>query len=771
MSRPPDTKPGASRGRAPGARFVGNQAAAAQLPGDVISSHVLEGTVERIIYTNEETAYTIAGLKLKGTRHEVTIVGNLAGLQPQEILRVEGEWFIDRKYGRQFRVEKYTSVLPESAVAIQKYLGSGLIRGIGPAYARRLVDHFGTEIFDIIENDPSRLGEVEGIGKKRIEQIKKSWDEQRAIREILIFLQQYGLPQGLAAKIYRQYGDKAIEQMKRNPYQLALDVRGIGFKTADAMAQKLGIPVESIERCKAGVHFLLQELAGDGHTFYPADPLIEKAIEALGVETPLIVEAINTLKAEGRLVLEVLPDGTRAVYLSHLHRHETAVAELLVRLTNTGKLFPRMHPDREIAALEETFHLKLADNQRIAVRTALGGGVLVVTGGPGTGKTTIIKAILKILGRFGVSVLLAAPTGRAAKRMQELTHVPASTIHRLLQLSPQEGKYLRNAQNPLKCDFLIVDEASMIDISLAHALLRALAPTSSLILVGDVDQLPSVGPGNFLRDVIESGAVPVVRLNQIFRQAQQSLIVTNAHRVNSGQVPVFGPPREGSDGDETRRDFYFIAAEEPEAVLQTIRELVQVRIPAKFGFKPSADIQVLTPMHRGLVGAQNLNREVQQLLNPSGAGVERGGVMFRVGDKVMQTANDYDKDVYNGDVGFVVAIDREDHVLKVNFDGRIVVYEFNALDDLELAYAVTVHKSQGSEYKAVVMPVHTTHYVMLQRNLLYTGITRGKKLVCLVGQKRAVAMAVNNVSAEPRFSALHLRLTELRKQAASPHEL
>lgn len=750
---------------APDAVPAGTRTSEKSPGGAGTSEELLEGTVERIIYTNPENAWTVATVKQMGTRQEVTIVGNLAGLQPQEVLRMEGKWVFDRKYGRQFRVEEYTSVLPETAGAIQKYLGSGLIKGIGPAYAKRLVDHFGVEIFDVIECDPSRLGEVEGIGKKRIDQIKHGWDEHRAIRDILIFLQQYGLPQGLAAKIFKQYGEHAIEQMKKNPYQLALDVRGIGFKTADNMAQKLGIPVESIERCKAGVHFLLQELASDGHCFYPADPLIEKSVEALGVEVSLIVEAINALKAQGHVVLEVLPDGTRAVYLSHLHRHETAVAELLVRLTNTGKLFPRIDAVREMAAFEQGHNFQLAENQKVAVRTALAGGVLVVTGGPGTGKTTIIKSILKIIAKYGVSVLLAAPTGRAAKRMTELTHVPASTIHRLLQLSPQEGKYLRNAQNPLKGDFIIIDESSMIDVGLAHALLRAISPTSSVIFVGDVDQLPSVGPGNFLRDVIESGAVPVVRLNQIFRQAQQSLIVTNAHRVNSGQMPAMGG---GSPEEAAKRDFYFFEAGEPEDALRIIRELVQVRIPAKFGFKPSTDIQVLTPMHRGLVGAQNLNREIQQLLNPAATGVERGGTTLKVGDKVMQTANDYDKDVFNGDVGFVATIDREDHIVKVNFDGRLVTYEFNELDDLELAYAVTVHKSQGSEYKAVVIPVHTTHFMMLQRNLLYTGITRGKKLVCLVGQKRAVAMAVNNVSADPRHSALHLRLGQLRQQMAAP---
>ncbi|MGI8907234.1 MAG: SF1B family DNA helicase RecD2 [Candidatus Sumerlaeaceae bacterium] len=729
---------------------------------------LIEGTVERIIYTNPDTAYTIAGLRPKDSKIEITIVGNLGGLQPQEILRVQGTWIQDKRYGRQFKVEQYTSILPGSGAAIEKYLGSGLIKGIGKTYAKRLVSHFGTEIFDVIEDNPERLGEVDGIGKKRREQITSGWAEHRSIRDLMMFLQQYGLPQGFAPRIYKQYGSDALDQIKRNPYQLALDVRGIGFKSADAIAQKIGIPVESIERSKAGIHYLLQEMASDGHCFYPADPLIAKACEILGVAQALIIEAINALKAQNHIVLDVLPDNTRAVYLRHLHSHESAVAEHLVRLLNTGKLFPKLEVDKELADFESYFKFTLAENQRLAVKDALRGGVLVITGGPGTGKTTIIRAILRILEKSGVSTLLAAPTGRAAKRMHELTRVPASTIHRLLQFSPQEGKYLRNPQNPLRGDFLIIDEASMIDIGLANALLRAVASTSSVIFVGDVDQLPSVGPGNFLLDLIDSGSVPVVRLNEIFRQAQASLIVTNAHRINTGQQPTLNPPK---DTDTTPRDFYFFETADPVQTLNTLLELVHHRIPGKFGLKPQTDIQVLSPMHRGVIGTQNLNREIQQVLNPSGQHLDRGGATFRVGDKVMQMSNNYDRDVFNGDIGFIASIDREDHLVKVNFDGRIVSYEFNDMDELELAYCISIHKSQGSEYKAVVIPIHTTHYVMLQRNLLYTAVTRGKQLVCLVGQRRAVSMAIANVSSEPRFSALDQRLRSLRSAHPSPHRL
>jgi exodeoxyribonuclease V alpha subunit len=730
----------------------------------------VEGTVERILFSNQENSYTVAAIRPAGaapsSKVEYTIVGNLGALQPQEVVQLRGHWINDKKYGRQFKVQSYTSVLPSTASAMEKYLGSGLIKGIGKTYAKKLVETFGADIFDIIEHDPARLREVPNIGKKRLDMITKGWHEHRAMREIMLFLQQHNITQGLATRIYRHYGDEALAQIRRNPYQLALDVRGIGFKSADAMAQKLGIPVDSSERCKAGVHFLLQDMASDGHTYFPADPLIQKAQENLGVAQELIVQGVNALKSEGHVVLELLPDETRAVYLSHLHRHESGVAEHLDRLLCTGKLYPKMDGEASINEFEVRHKFKLADNQRLAVMDALKGGVQVITGGPGTGKTTIIRTILRILTAHGISVVLAAPTGRAAKRMQEITNIPASTIHRLLQYSPQEGKYLRNPQNPIRADFLIIDECSMIDVALAHSLLRAAASTSSIIFVGDVDQLPSVGPGNFLLDMIRSGVVPVVRLNEVFRQAQSSLIVTNAHRINQGLPPSFAP----GDG-EMKRDFYFFDAETPEKVLETVRDLVRNRIPSKFGFNARDDVQVLSAMHRGVIGAQNMNKEMQAILNPGKAGVERSGVLFRTGDKVMQTSNDYDKDVYNGDIGIISSIDPEDQVLRVNFDGRHVTYDFQELDALELAYCITIHKSQGSEYKAVVIPVHTTQFVMLQKNLLYTGITRGKKLVCLVGQKRAVMMAVQNVSAEPRFSSLHLKLQTLRKRHVNPREL
>lgn len=716
-------------------------------------SDTIEGTVERIVFTNPENFYTVAVLREAHSRREVTIVGNIAGLRPEEVMRARGGWIFDRKYGRQFRVDAYDQVLPDTATAMERYLASGLIKGIGSTFAKRLIARFGTEIFDIIEKKPGRLKEVDGIGPKRLGLISAGWKEHRILRDIIMFLQQQGISTAFGARIYRQYGDAAIDVVTRNPYQLALDVRGIGFKTADGIAQKLGVPVESIERAKAGVFYLLQELAGDGHCFAPADDLIQLATETLGVETALIVEAMNALARENHAVLEILPDETRAVYLRNLHMHEGNAARCLVRLARSPKRLPAIDALEAMAAFEKEFHFSLAPQQREAIAQALAGGVLVITGGPGTGKTTIIKAIIRILAAHGVSVLLAAPTGRAAKRMQELTHTYASTLHRLLKFSPKEGRYQHNSSNPLKGDFVIVDEASMIDISLADALVRAVPASSSLVLVGDRDQLPSVGPGSVLGDLMASGVVPVVRLNEVFRQAQHSLIITNAHRINSGEAPFLPGPAE-----ERKHDMLFVEAEDPETVLAKVKDLVKREIPRRLGHIPPGEVQVITPMHRGVIGAQNLNRELQALLNPKGATLQRGPMLLRTGDKVMQVENDYDKDVFNGDIGFVSAISGEDQSVQVDFDGRTVSYDFNELDELELAYAVTVHKSQGSEYRVVVIPMHTTHYVMLQRNLLYTGVTRGRKLVCLVGQKKAIMLAIRNANSKPRKSALDQRL-------------
>jgi len=711
----------------------------------------LRGVVDRVIYSNPETGYTVAVLIPKGTREEITIVGPLVNVNVQDEIRCVGQYVHDKRYGRQFKVDWFETQLPTSREAIERYLSSGAIRGIGKSYAKKLVDYFGEEIFDVLDKEPERLCEVPGIGPKKQEQIQRCWAEQRAVRDVMLFLHEHEIPASLAPKIFAQYGARAIEQIRRNPYQLAMDIKGIGFKRADAIASKLGIPKDSIVRVKAGSYYLLYELAEEGHTYFPAEPFVNRACEVLGVPHDLVVDALNGLKEERHIVLEILPDGTGAVYLRVLHTHEVGVAQQLMAIATCKKLLPKIPLEEEIAKFESAHNFELAPNQKQAVEMVLQGGVSVITGGPGTGKTTIVRTLLRILESYGLRVVLAAPTGRAAKRMQELTHHPASTLHRLLQYSPRDGRFLRNRRNPIKADFVVIDEASMLDISLAYHFLQAIEPRTSLVFVGDVDQLPSVSPGNFLRDLISSQTVPVVFLREIFRQAQHSLIVRNAHRINNGEPPII--PSEGE-----RSDFQFYRAEDPEEILTVVKDLVGSKLPAHSRLDPLTDIQVLTPMHRGVIGAQNLNRELQSMLNPHGPAVERGGTILRVGDKVMQIANNYDKEVFNGDIGVISAIDREERLVKVRFDYRTVVYDFTELDQLELAYALTVHKSQGSEYPAVVIPLHFTHAVMLQRNLLYTAVTRGRRLVCIVGQWGALKMAIQNAREVPRYSALAQRL-------------
>ncbi|MCX7626678.1 MAG: ATP-dependent RecD-like DNA helicase [Candidatus Sumerlaeaceae bacterium] len=711
----------------------------------------LVGVVDRIVYSSPESGYTVAVLVPQNSRSEVTIVGALVGIQPQDEIRCVGEYVFDRKYGRQFKVHWFETRLPTSLEAIERYLGSGALRGIGPSYAQKLVKHFGQDVFDVLDNHPERLREVQGIGSKKAEQIRESWAKQRAVRDIMLFLHEHEISPSLAPKILAHYGSDAIRQLRQNPYQLAMDIRGIGFKRADAIARKLGIPPDSLERIKAGSYYFLHELAEEGHAYFPAEPFVEKAAEVLEVPPESVVQALNSLKEQRYVVLEKLPDGTGAVYLRSLHLHEVGAAQQLAAIVTTKKRIPSIPLRGEIKSFEAAYRFELAENQKLALETVLKGGVCVITGGPGTGKTTIVRTLLRILEKYGIRVVLAAPTGRAAKRMQELTHHHASTIHRLLQYSPREGRFLRNRLNPIRADFVVIDEASMVDISLAYHFLQAIEPRTSLVFVGDVDQLPSVGPGNFLHDIITSKCIPTVSLREIFRQAEHSLIVRNAHKINQGEMPTVFP-------EEERTDFKFLRADTPEEILSLVKDLVGRILPANLGLDPLADIQVLTPMHRGVIGAQNLNRELQAMLNPNGASVERGGTVFRVGDKVMQVTNNYDKEVFNGDIGIISTIDKNERFMAVRFDPRTVVYDFGELDQLELAYALTVHKSQGSEYPAVVIPMHFTHAVMLHRNLLYTAVTRGRRLVCVVGQWGAIRMAVQNAREVPRYSALGQRL-------------
>jgi exodeoxyribonuclease V alpha subunit len=702
----------------------------------------IEGSIERILYSNEENHYTVAQLlpEGRGRVEPVTITGNLAALNVGENVRAHGRWVTHKQFGRQFAVEKFDSVLPRTVVGIKKYLGSGLIKGIGDKFADRIVEKFGERTLEVIDQFSGKLREVEGIGPERAKRIKEAWTAQKSVRDIMIFLQGHGIGSSHAAKIFRQYGENAIVVVRENPYRLARDITGIGFRTADGIASKLGVPADSPHRLKAGVIHTLERATDEGHTCLPRQELIEAARELLEAEIAPIETAINDLALTGDVVVE-----DEWVYLTGLCRAEHGIATKIKELL-AGKIeLPAIDLDKALVWVQQQTGVELATAQQQAVRSALTSKLSVITGGPGVGKTTIVNSIVKILAAKKCRVLLAAPTGRAAKRMSEATGIPAQTIHRLLKSEP--GGFAHNDRRPLEGDLLIIDETSMLDILLAYHLLKAVPLSASVVFVGDVDQLPSVGPGNFLHDLIESAVVPVVWLTEIFRQAKDSFIITNAHRVNEGQLPELDAPNEG--------DFFFIEEDVPEKVVATIKTLCSERIPRKFGL----DVQVLTPMHKGVCGSENLNRELQATLNPTGPSVQRYGRTYRLRDRVMQVRNNYDKDVFNGDLGYIQRIDLVEQELIVNVDGREVHYDYSDLDELMPAYAISVHKSQGNEYPAVVMPVLTQHYVLLQRNLLYTAITRGKRLVILVGSKKALAIAIRNDKTTARYSRLREWLT------------
>ncbi|HBA55271.1 MAG TPA: ATP-dependent RecD-like DNA helicase [Syntrophorhabdus aromaticivorans] len=720
----------------------------------------LKGEVERITYFNEENNYTIAKMKVRGRHDLVTVVGNFLPVTPGEALRLVGYWDSHPKYGEQFKVLSCESVLPATIKGMERYLGSGMIKGIGPVMAKRLVSTFGEETLAVIESHIERLHEVPGIGEKRVEMIKNAWEEQKEIREVMVFLQGQGVSPAYAVKIYRHYGRDAAKVVSENPYRLAMDIFGIGFITADRIAGKLGIARDSQMRTEAGILYVLNELSDDGHVYYPYKDLLRKCADTLEVEEEKIPYALESIAAERKVVVEDIlapnlrlsASDPRAVYLAGLHVAELGVAGMLKTLSGFPKQLRLINIDEAIEWVQRTLRLALSERQVEAVKASVNAKTMVVTGGPGTGKTTIINAIIRIYDKMGQRILLAAPTGRAAKRMTEATGHEAKTIHRLLEYSPGSAAFKKNDTNPLEADLVIIDEASMIDTVLMYHFLKAVPAKATLLLVGDVDQLPSVGPGNILKDVIDSESLPTVRLNEIFRQSRESLIIVNAHRINRGLMPV-----HASDGAH-RADFYFLAVEEPEKVVEEIVSLCRDRIPSRFGYNPMTDIQVLTPMHRGVVGVANLNISLQTELNHGTDELVRGGRTLKTGDKVMQMRNNYDKDVYNGDIGRVATIDRELHEVKVDFDGRIVAYDHSDLDELTLAYAISVHKSQGSEYPVVIMPVLTQHYMLLQRNLVYTGMTRGKKLVILIGTKKALAIAIKNNKPQKRYSMLRERL-------------
>lgn len=712
----------------------------------------LRCVVERITYQNTENGYSVMKVKVKGYDDLVTLVGNLLEVPAGSVLLCEGEWRVDKRYGQQFQCETWEEVMPATAYGIEKYLGSGLVKGIGPKFAKLIVGHFVTDTIEVIETDIERLYEVPGIGKKRVEKIRESWEKQKDIKNVMLFLQGFGVSTAYAAKIYRQYGKESIDKVNENPYRLADDIWGIGFKTADGIARKMGYEMNDERRLRSGLIYTLNQLADEGHCYAEEEQLIATAKQLLEADE----ECIRTAMTHAIETEDLMLDGT-AIYLPPFYYAECGTANRLNALVHTKEAGSIFTARFDLAKLQRETGIEYDEVQVEAIRQAIASKVMVLTGGPGTGKTTTTKAIIAALQSAGMRILLAAPTGRAAKRMSEATGMEAKTIHRLLEYNPQDG-YKRNDENPLEGDALIVDECSMIDIILMNNLTKALPTTMRLVLVGDIDQLPSVGAGNVLRDIIDSGVIPVVRLTRIFRQAQSSRIVMSAHAINRGCFPDI------SNGQHT--DFFFMKQEEPEKVAETIVSLVRDRLPKAYR-QPTANIQVLTPMQRGVVGAANLNMALQQALNHNTAALARGGYTFKEGDRVMQLRNNYDKDVYNGDLGYVRSVDMEERTLAVDFDGQTVEYEASELDELTLAYATTIHKSQGSEYPIVVMPVLMTHYVMLQRNLIYTGITRAKKICVLVGQTKALAYAIHNMKVLKRNTRLKERLAPTATDSAA----
>lgn len=712
----------------------------------------LRCVVERITFQNAENGYSVMKVKVKGYDDLVTLVGNLLEVPAGAVLLCEGEWRVDKRYGQQFQCETWEEVMPATAYGIEKYLGSGLVKGIGPKFAKLIVGHFGTDTIEVIETDIERLYEVPGISKKRVEKIRESWEKQKDIKNVMLFLQGFGVSTAYAAKIYRQYGKESIDNVKENPYRLADDIWGIGFKTADGIARKMGYEMNDERRLRSGLIYTLNQLADEGHCYAEEEQLIATAKQLLEADE----ECIRTAMTHAIETEDLMLDGT-AIYLPPFYYAECGTANRLNTLVHTKEAGSIFTARFDLAKLQRETGIEYDEVQVEAIRQAIASKVMVLTGGPGTGKTTTTKAIIAALQSAGMRILLAAPTGRAAKRMSEATGMEAKTIHRLLEYNPQDG-YKRNDENPLEGDALIVDECSMIDIILMNNLTKALPTTMRLVLVGDIDQLPSVGAGNVLRDIIDSGVIPVVRLTRIFRQAQSSRIVMSAHAINRGCFPDI------SNGQHT--DFFFMKQEEPEKVAETIVSLVRDRLPKAYR-QPNANIQVLTPMQRGVVGAANLNVALQQALNHNTAALVRGGYTFKEGDRVMQLRNNYDKDVYNGDLGYVRSVDMEERTLTVDFDGQMVEYEASELDELTLAYATTIHKSQGSEYPIVVMPVLMTHYVMLQRNLIYTGITRAKKICVLVGQTKALAYAIHNMKVLKRNTRLKERIAPVATDSAA----
>ena len=715
---------------------------------DAKDEEYISGDVERITYHNPENGFAVLKVKIRNKRDHITLIGAISFVFAGEFIQAKGKWINDKEHGLQFKASFLKTTTPNTLEGIEKYLGSGLIKGIGIHYAQKLVAVFKEKVFEVIENNPIRLTEVDGIGKIRAERITKSWTEQKVVREIMIFLQSHGVGTARANRIYRTYGDDAIKIVSENPYRLAKDITGIGFVTADLIASKLGIAVNSPIRAEAGISYALLEAASEGHCGLPKNKLITDAIKLLDIEKVIIEDALLHVLKIGEVIADSI-NNEEIIFLAAYYRYEQIIAIKLKEMLRSPLLFPEIDIDKAIPWVESKLVITLAQKQKEAIKQAISSKILVITGGPGTGKTTLVKSIITILNAKLVKIKLAAPTGRAAKRLSETSGLEAQTIHRLLDYKPGGGGFKHNEDNPLKADLIIIDEASMIDVQLMSLLLKAIPKQSSLIIVGDIDQLPSVGPGNVLSDIINSNLIPVVRLDEIFRQAADSLIITNAHKINKGIYPIT------SLNNNQLSDFYFINAEKGEDIFNKVISLITDRIPKKFGFNPLDDVQILCPMQRGGSGAQSFNIELQKVLNPPNeSSVEKYGWRFSEGDKVMQIENNYDKEVYNGDIGFIREINKIEQEMVIEFDERKIKYDFTDLDQVTLAYAITIHKSQGSEYPVVIVPLLMQHYVMLKRNLIYTAVTRGKKLVIILGESKALALALKEKMSTKRYSKL-----------------
>jgi exodeoxyribonuclease V alpha subunit len=706
------------------------------------------GYIDRITYQNPENGFTVAQLKELKKSDVTCIVGFMPTVQAGETIRCQGHWKSHLVYGQQFEVEKHQVEVPADVNGIQKYLGSGLIKGVGATYAKRIVEEFGVETLHIIDTAPARLKEVKGLGKKRIEQITSCWAEQKSIRQVMIFLQSHGVSPTYAQKIFKTYGSNSIQVVKENPYTLARDIFGIGFKTADVIAQKIGMSPESPFRIEAGLEYVLSELSSNGHVCYPLPEFLKESGEILQAKPDLVLQSLELLKNSDRVeIIKKIHEGVigEFIWKKSLYISESGISREIKRITKGNPLLREINSEKAIEWVQQTLKIELGKNQKVAVANSVTDKMCIITGGPGTGKSTITKAILSITEKLTTKILLAAPTGRAAKRMTEITGKKAATIHSLLEYS-FTGGFKKNRETPLECDLIIVDEASMIDTYLMYSLLRAIPSHARVIFVGDINQLPSVGPGNVLKDIISSRAVPVIMLNEIYRQAAGSDIIINAHKINQGIIPT---PQNNPESD-----FFFMIEHEPENILKSIISLVGSRLPKKYGFHPFNDIQVLAPMKKGIIGTENINVALQEALNPKNPPLFRNGKRFAIGDKVMQLKNNYDKAVFNGDIGRILDIDHAEQEMVVTIDEREVIYEFSDLEELTLAYAISVHKFQGSECPCIVMPVHTTHFKLLHRNLIYTGVTRGKKLVVLLGTKKAMAIAVKNDEVKQRYTGL-----------------